>query len=164
MDSHPELHIRLYDPANDAAALRACFIELQDWEHAIEPSIPEGEAVVDAYLAEMLAECGASAGCVFLAESAGTVVGFVSVLAQVMPSKDEAQEPHAYISDMVVRSSHRGQGVGRRLMAEAEAFARKAGVKELRVGVLARNQGAHRLYRDCGFADYTIELRKTLKA
>jgi ribosomal protein S18 acetylase RimI-like enzyme len=163
MDPDSLLRIRPYDPAADAAALRACFVELQDWEHGIDRSLPEGEGIADEYLAEMLSECVASAGQVLVAEAAGCVVGFICVLAQVMPSKDEAQEPYAYISDMVVRAGHRGRGIGRRLIAEAEAFARAAGVRHLRVGVLATNDGAHRLYRDSGFADYTVELRKTLK-
>src|SRR5438105_15209706 len=126
--------------------------------------MPEPEAAADAYLADMLERCAASGGRVFLGQLAEEVVGFVCVMAREEPHKDEAPEPFAYISDLVVRTACRGRGVGRQLIQQAENFARDAGAGQLRVGVLARNADAHRLYRDCGFRDYTVQLVKPLRA
>ena len=59
---------------------------------------------------------------------------------------------HLLIVNVAVAPAWQGRGLGRRLMAEAEALARTAGLAELRLytnGAFARNL---RLYRDLGFA------------
>jgi hypothetical protein len=63
-----------------------------------------------------------------------------------------------YISDLVVRAAHRG----RELMMRAESFAREFGAKQLKVGVLVRNEATHAFYRAGGFRDYTVQLVKLL--
>jgi hypothetical protein len=73
--------IRAYDGARDAQTLRAFNIEHQDFSRTLEPSWPEGTAVVDQYVAFLEKECAAHDGCVLLAESRGGVVGFVCVVA-----------------------------------------------------------------------------------
>jgi len=156
------VHIREYDPATDYPGLRACFLDLQSWERGFEPAMPEPEQAADPYLGDMLDRCAASAGRVFVAEAAGVVIGFVCVLAKLMPELDEAREPYSHISDLVVRAVDRGRGTGRLLLARAEAFAREMGMKHLKVGVLVRNERAHALYRASGFRDYTVQLIKSL--
>ena len=154
--------IRPYDPAADFPALRACFIELQTWERQLEPALPEPEAVAEIYLAAMLEDCAETSGRVFVAEADGAVIGFVSVLGKVTPTADESLEPHAYVSDLVVRTGERGHGIGAKLMAQAEAFACEAGVARLKVGVLVRNARTAAFYRRCGFRDYATQMVKTL--
>ena len=154
--------IREYDPTGDYPALRACFIELQAWEQRLEPGLPAPEEAADPYLAEVFRNCAESSGRIFLAETDGAVVGFVCVLAKVLPSADDGREPYAYISDLIVRSAHRGRGVGRLLMVRAESFAREFGAKQLKVGVLVRNETTHAFYRAGGFRDYTVQLVKPL--
>jgi ribosomal protein S18 acetylase RimI-like enzyme len=156
------IRVRDYDPATDFSALRACFVELQAWERGLEPSLPEPESVADAYLADMLQRCATTNGCVFVADAEGEVVGFLCLLTKVVPELDEPPEPYSYISDLVVRAAYRDRGVGRTLVAHAEAFAQQSGASRLKVGVLVRNDGAHRLYRSCGFRDYTVQLVKDL--
>jgi GNAT superfamily N-acetyltransferase len=90
------------------------------------------------------------------------VVGFICVLAKVLPSADDGIAPYAYISDLVVRAAHRGRGIGRELMMRAESFAREFGAKQLKVGVLVRNEATHAFYRAGGFRDYTVQLVKLL--
>ena len=154
--------IRPYDAAADYPALRACFVELQTWERGFEPALPAPEDAADPYISEILTTCAKSSGRIFLAEADGAVVGFICILTKVPPSADDRTEPHAYISDLVVRASHRGRGIGRALMLRAESFAREAGAKELRVGVLVRNEASHAFYRAGGFRDYTVQLVKPL--
>jgi GNAT superfamily N-acetyltransferase len=156
------IEIRAYNPAADYQDLRACFVELQAWERQFEPSMPAPQEAADPYLADMLARYVASGGQVFVAEAEGAVIGFVCVFAMVTPDLDEAPEPYSYISDLVVRAAYRGQGIGRRLIAASEDFARSAGARRLKVGVLVRNDAVHDLYRDCGFRDYTVQLIKEL--
>src|SRR5262249_52505105 len=153
--------IRAYDPA-DYPALRACFIELQAWERQFEPLMPRPEEAADPYLADMLEQCAASDGRVFVAEQDGVIAGFVCLMAKVGPDYDDSLEPYAYISDLVVRVAYRGQGIGRRLMAAAEAAARAAGTKRLKVGVLRANTRAFDFYRTGGFREFTNQLVKDL--
>ena len=141
-----------------------CFIELQAWEQSFEPGLPAPEEAADPYLAEILKSCAESSGRIFLAEANGAVVGFVCVLAKVLPSADDGIDPYAYISDLVVRAAHRRRGIGRDLLVRAESFAREFGAKQLKVGVLARNEATHTFYRAGGFRDYTVQLVKPLDA
>jgi ribosomal protein S18 acetylase RimI-like enzyme len=133
-------YIREYDPAADYLSLRACFIELQAWERQFEPSIPRPEDAADAYLADMLKRCESSDGYVFVAEQDGVIAGFVCLMARIEPDLDESTEPYAYISDLIVRGPYRGRGIGRRLMAAAEASAREAQVTRLKVLFMTRKQ------------------------
>jgi ribosomal protein S18 acetylase RimI-like enzyme len=143
--------------------VRSCVIELQEFERGLEPSLPKGEDMADAYLAFLLYRCSRAAGRVLVAEVDQVVVGFVVLLARVEPEgPDEDQMPYAYISDLVVLPQYRRRGVGRALLDRAEALARSSGARILRVGVLVRNEPAARLYRAVGFTDYHLQLLKRL--
>ena len=71
---------------------------------------------------------------------------------------------HAYISDLIVRAAHRRRGIGRDLLVRAASFAREFGAKQIKVGVLVRNEATHAFYRAGGFRDYTVQLVKPLDA
>jgi hypothetical protein len=103
--------IREYDPTADYPALHASFVELQAWEQSFEPGLPAPDEAAGPYLAEVFRSCAENSGRIFLAEADGAVVGFVCVLAKVLPSADDGREPYAYISDLVVRASKRGRGM-----------------------------------------------------
>ena len=154
--------IRDYDPARDRAAVRACFAELQDVERGLEPAMPSGDAVADAYLDFMLARCAEWDGAVMVAEEDGAVVGFICVWARVPPDDPSEVRFSAHVSDLVVLPRFRRRGVGRALLARGEAYARERGAERLRIGVLARNQGARRLYLDSGFREVFVLLTKAL--
>ena len=126
------------------------------------PGLPSPEEAADPYLAELFRNCAESSGRIFLAETNGVVLGLVCVLAKVIPSADHGLDPYAYISDLVVRAAHRRRGIGRDLLVRAESFAREFGAKQLKVGVLVRNEATHIFYRAGGFRDYTVQLVKPL--
>lgn len=155
--------IRSYDAARDAASLRRCFIVLQEVERELQPALPGGEEVADAYLARMLARCSEWAGEVFVAEEEGEVVGFVCVWGAVPQEEvDEVPGPFAFVSDLVVLPEHRGRGIGRRLLARAERHARQRGAALLKLAVLAENTAARRLYEELGYAEHEVVLAKPL--
>lgn len=56
-----------------------------------------------------------------------------------------------YINALAVRPGHRGEGLGGRLLAEAETLADEAGCAQLSVIAFAQNEGAVRLYRRHGY-------------
>jgi len=155
--------VREYRPSTDAAALRACFVELQEHERGIDPSLLRGEEIADRYLDRMLSRCEALDGRVFVAEVEGSVCGFVCVWGTVSPEDLDADpRPYAYVSDLVVSAAYRRRGIGRQLLDRAEDHARAIGAGRLRINAFAGNADAWRLYRACGFEDYIIQLRKAL--
>jgi ribosomal protein S18 acetylase RimI-like enzyme len=155
--------IRAYEPERDRDRLRACIVELQEYERDLEPALPPGEEMADAYLRHRLPQCTGESGRIFVAELEGAIVGFVGVRWRVPPGEpDEDPAPYAYVTDLLVRRDHRRRGIGRALLAHAERHAREAGARTIRIGVLAHNQIARRLYREMGFADYHVQLVKPL--
>lgn len=155
------MEIRDYDPSRDQEALHACFVELQDFERALDPHMPRGEDVADAYLDLMWQRCREFDGAVLVADVGSRVVGFVTIWTRYRSSEpDDDPSEHGFVSDLVVRGSHRGQGVGRALLREALGRAREAGAPVVRLSVKADNAGARALYRDEGFAEAEVYLEK----
>ncbi len=56
----------------------------------------------------------------------------------------------------------RGLGIGRSLIAACEDEARRLGLKQVKIGVLAGNTRAAEIYTRAGFTPYATELRKYL--
>lgn len=155
--------IREYRPETDTADVRACLVELQDFERALEPALLAGDAMADAHLALLLDRCLAWDGRIFVAVDGARVIGMACVWARVPPDgPDDVPSDHAYLSDLAVLAPHRGAGIGRALVERVEAFARERGATTLRVGVRAHNAAARRLYRAAGFAESRIDLAKPL--
>jgi GNAT superfamily N-acetyltransferase len=67
---------------------------------------------------------------------------------------------YAYISDLVVLPSHRGQGYGAALLQQAEEWARQKGMTMLKIHVLAKNLQAATVYLHAGFRLYELALLK----
>ena len=155
--------IRDYEQAQHWDQVRSCVIELQEFERGLEPALPRGKDMADAYLTFLLDRCSKAAGLLLVAEVDHGVAGFVGVFTRVAPEEpDEDQTPYAYISDLVVLPRYRRRCVGRALLERAEALVRRSGARILRVGVLAKNEPATKLYRAAGFSDYQLQLVKRL--
>lgn len=156
--------IRLYRPASDRGALRACVVELQEYERGIEAALPAGEGMADAYLETILARCARFAGAVLVAQEDGAVVGFTSILTAVpAESPDDDPRPYAKITDLAVCADFRGRGIGSELLHKAAEIARESGAACLHIAVLAKNRGARRLYERMGFSDYRVRMVKPLE-
>lgn len=104
-------------------------------------------------------------GTILLAERAGRIVGCVSVRR-----KDDC----AYAGRLAVEPMERGIGVGRALLAAAEALARQMGSDRLRVDVRLKLRDNRAFFRALGFVEgaerchpgfsspTSIEMEKTL--
>lgn len=68
-----------------------------------------------------------------------------------------AARPLLNIHDLAVRDTHRGRGVGRQLLAAAEAAARGRGCCKLTLEVLSNNATAVSAYLRAGFAHYVLD-------
>ncbi|MFC7877582.1 GNAT family N-acetyltransferase [Isoptericola sp. NPDC057391] len=68
----------------------------------------------------------------------------------------------AFLYDIEVVESRRGQGLGRALLTATEDAARQAGATALELNVFGRNAAAVALYDSAGYAVVTQQMRKTL--
>jgi ribosomal protein S18 acetylase RimI-like enzyme len=156
------LVVRPYDPARDADALRACIVEHQDFHRGLEPSWPEGKAILDDYVAYLERQCAERDGRILVADTGGEIAGFACVVASARNDSPDDPAVHAWLHDIFVRASHRRRGIARALMAEVEAVVRARGARELRLAVLERNGDAQALYRGLGFRGYVRVVTKPL--
>lgn len=158
------MEIREFDPSRDHGAVRTCFIELHEFERGLDPRMLPGDGIADAYLDLMFRRCREFDGDVLVAEIAGEVIGFVTVWKRFRSSEpDDDPRPYGFVSDLVVRAPQRGRGFGRALLREAEARARAAGARWLRLSVKAGNTGALALYASEGFEQSELDLEKALE-
>ncbi|MDH7489563.1 MAG: GNAT family N-acetyltransferase [Anaerolineae bacterium] len=99
---------------------------------------------------------------VFVAEAKGNVVGWVHVYAVPMLESPA----HAEIGGLVVDEAHRGRGIGRALMARAEAWARDMGLGVVRLRSNVIRAEAHAFYEHIGYAQVKTQkvFAKTLEA
>ena len=157
------MRIRDFRHPNDLPAVRMCVIELQEHERALDPRVPPGPAIADAYLDGLFLRCDRLEGRLFVAEADGQVVGYVSVLAACRSdAPDDDSAPYAYVEDLVVLPNHRGRGLGRALLGRAEAYAASRGRSTVRLRVKGGNGTARGFYARGGFAEYEVELEKRL--
>lgn len=85
---------------------------------------------------------------IFVACRGDRVVGWVHVLAAHHLQAD----PRAEIGGLVVAADARGTGIGARLVARAEQWARDAGFMQILVRSQTFREDAHRFYRREGYA------------
>lgn len=155
-------HIREYRP-EDAAGVEECFVVLQDHERSVEPLRARGRDVLRPYLDFMFKRVEERGGTVFVAEAGGKIVGFACLWLR-NPDDELMNVPGEYasVSDLVVLPEFRGQRLGYELLRTAEDYARSHGATRLKIGVLARNERARRLYVDFGFEESAVFLTKEL--
>lgn len=94
-----------------------------------------------------------------LAELDGEVCGLVALysLYSLAHGSDLAR-----ITAMVVAPEAQRRGVGRRLLREAEALARRTGIARIEITSNSQREGAHAFYRGCGYSDDSLRFLKLL--
>jgi GNAT superfamily N-acetyltransferase len=138
-------------------------IELQDFEHALDPRLPSGSDIVDEYIPQMLERCESCLGRIFVAEVDAEIAGYVTILTKVSSGElEDGDIEYGLVADLIVRQQFRGAGIGRKLLAVAEEYAKRHNVKWLRIAALAANQSAKELYSSVGFSELFVELEKNL--
>ncbi len=95
--------------------------------------------------------------CVILAELGAETVGLMICLEGFSTF---ACRPLLNIHDVVVLGSFRGRGIAKRMLAQAEAVARRRGCCKLTLEVLDGNAPAVGLYRAFGFQGYALDPAK----
>jgi GNAT superfamily N-acetyltransferase len=95
---------------------------------------------------------------VFVAEREGAPVGCLHILA----ATDFFGRRHAHISVIATVAAAEGSGIGRALMAHAEAWARARAFSLITLNVFAANARARRLYEATGFSPEVLKYAKPL--
>jgi GNAT superfamily N-acetyltransferase len=86
---------------------------------------------------------------VLLAVEGERVVGLASVYADILSIR---YGPRCWLQDLVVTSSHRGRGVGAKLLETASEWARERGCTHLELSSGDARKDAHRFYRAQGMS------------
>jgi GNAT superfamily N-acetyltransferase len=107
---------------------------------------PARPSDMPARLEQLQRDAGASA---LVAEDDGTVVGMITT--HLRHTMNHAA-PLAQITLLVVDETHRGSGVGRVLVAAAEAWARERGCKRVVVTTALQRADAHAFYERLSYA------------
>ena len=96
--------------------------------------------------AELEAVAGCPANTVLVARSAGTIIGTTTLVMFPLPTG-----LRAWIEDVVVDESARGQGAGEAMTREAIRIAREAGARTVDLTSRPSREAAGRLYERAGF-------------
>lgn len=105
-----------------------------------------------ALVRERLANLDKNRECVFVAEIDGKAVGFIHV---------ESYASMAHRAGLAVSARIRRRGIGRKLILDAEDWAKSKGISVMRLNSGASRKEAHSFYREMGFDDGTAQLRFT---
>lgn len=150
--TRPEIHIRPAQPADadQWQALRAALWPEEDQaSHAAE---------VSRFFAEPQGVPGAMPEAVLVAAAAGparALVGFAEVSRRAYAEGCETS-PVGFLEGWYVVPERRRQGVGRALVAAAEAWARAVGCSEFASDALAENTVSAAAHRALGFEEVVI--------
>jgi aminoglycoside 6'-N-acetyltransferase I len=100
----------------------------------------------------------------FVAEHQGRLVGFVEVGLRSHADGCDPICPCGYIEGWFVAPEHRGRGVGRLLVREAESWARAHGAAELASDTWIDNEASQRAHAALGFevVDRCVNYRKAI--
>jgi GNAT superfamily N-acetyltransferase len=134
-----------------------------NYERMLDKFTLPGESVASRYMDWLLAECEQKQGAVFVAETEGILVGLLSLYVEQEPDITASLNEYLYVSDFVVTSEYRGQGIGGILLAQADAYAREVGQKTMLLHVLAENDGAMSVYRHFGLQPHVLTMIKELE-
>jgi RimJ/RimL family protein N-acetyltransferase len=95
--------------------------------------------------------------CFFVAEVDGVVAGFVDAKRGA-----SAKERHVATLGIALAPAYRSLGIGPKLMAALEDWARQVGVHKLSLGVFGTNDRARRMYERMGYEVEGIQRRHFL--
>jgi GNAT superfamily N-acetyltransferase len=95
-----------------------------------------------------------SMGRLFVLTRANRVLGMVSLLFTISTAEGGKA---AWLEDLVVRTDHRGHGLGTRLLRAAVDWARKEGITRITLLTDANNVGARGLYVRHGFVPSAMQ-------
>lgn len=159
MSSLPALHIRPARPT-DADFLTSLSPRLSGVPGPAWHDRAAMDGFQERYMAATFAPAALEGAATLIAETGGgRRLGYV----HMRPGKDGVtDEPCGYVSLLALAEEAEGRGVARRLLDEAEAWARARGWRFLSLDVFADNRRAIDFYERGGFRSETLRMVKPL--
>ncbi|MDQ3657592.1 MAG: GNAT family N-acetyltransferase [Chloroflexota bacterium] len=113
----------------------------------------------DAWIDNVIQNAPDDQAIVVAADESGVRLGYTWVLEL---TEFDAIEPHGHIAGVGVASEAAGRGVGRALIAAAEAWCRDQHLGEVTLHCYLGNERSHRLYQHLSFENEWYHMRKGL--
>jgi GNAT superfamily N-acetyltransferase len=129
--------------SSDWAGVAAILAELGRPDARGTPQEDRHRAIFDSYLERDDVDA-------FVAQDNGDILGFVNVEYR---SRLNFEPPQGWIAELVVKEGRRGGGIGKQLLAQAEAAARARGCWSIALESATWRNDAHRFYEREGW-DY----------
>jgi ribosomal protein S18 acetylase RimI-like enzyme len=157
------VRVRDADLSRDTPALQRFILGSNTYEAQFESDRRlDANAGVD-YLPDIINRVTKRRGRIFVAEDAGTPIGWAACYAdEHEPFVKEEERPFGYVAELFVEDAYRGRHIGRELLKACEDHFRALGLKTVLIGALSANTRAANAYRAAGYADYAVNLRKVL--
>jgi len=101
---------------------------------------------------------------IFVAEASGQIIGFLEVNLRSHADGCNPSRPVGFIEGWYVDPCWRGQGIGRKLLAAAEDWARSQGCREMASDTWIDNELSQRVHEAVGYTvvDHCVHYRKAL--
>jgi GNAT superfamily N-acetyltransferase len=117
-----------------------------------------GGRVAPKYTEELLRIVAAYRGCLLIAETNSTPIGFIAAYVgeDADPMLEDNAREHAYVRDLFVLPNWRRMGVGRKLVMVAERHFTGQGVSRIRLAGSALNEQMQNLCKGMDFRPYAI--------
>jgi GNAT superfamily N-acetyltransferase len=147
--------------AAGAGSLRELWTELyaQQRREGMQLGLPDD--AFDRWVAGLVPVLGRF-GCLFVAGAADAPVGFLAGRLRSTPAHFGG-ELVGFVSEVIVAESQRGRGLGKALLAAAEAWFRAKGVVRVELQVVVKNESARRFYLGHGWAEELVQMVKPLR-
>ena len=95
---------------------------------------------------------------VYVAKIDGDLVGYVTLSKRIKSGAGIVEKTQLVLDAICVDEGHRGQGIGRSMVADVRALAKAFRCQEVILGVQPENDGAVAFYQKCGFVIRTINM------
>jgi len=92
----------------------------------------------------------------------GDIVGFVMFTMETAGYRQDTVR--GIVENIYVEPEYRGEGLGERLLDEAEAELAQRGAEAVALEVLADNEAARRFYRRQGYEPHRVEVEKSIQS
>ncbi len=150
--------------ASDYGALCELFDEIDALHRDHLPRIfqlPKGAAREEDYYLALIADENVA---VLIAEAGGTLLGFVHAIVREPPAIPIlVARRYAVVDGILVKSGFQNQGIGRRLMDEAQAWAIAKGATSVELNVYEFNTTAISFYEGLGYRTLSRKMSKELR-
>ncbi len=96
------------------------------------------------------------------AGGSGKIIGHIMLEIKKIPPIYEIDR-EAYVDELFVKDGFRGKGIGTSLLKEAEAWARRKGLRQLGLLANVKNDRARKVYAKFGLGELMLKMAKEIK-